>query len=154
VIFEHPVNLAREKKYEGKYLIQIDQPDMTARNAVAHYKELNEVERGLHALKHPIGMRPLWHRKERRVRSHIFVAALAFLLDRMFERALRDAKVNLSATTAWRALETIRHVRFRIDGEIKTGVTPGRSAARQVLKALHLCETRPPLPPKGQETTT
>ena len=154
MIFEHPVNLAREKKYEGKYLIQIDQPDMTARNAVAHYKELNEVERGLHALKHPIGMRPLWHRKERRVRSHIFVAALAFLLDRMFERALRDAKVNLSATTAWRALETIRHVRFRIDGEIKTGVTPGRSAARQVLKALHLCETRPPLPSRGQETTT
>jgi len=92
--------------------------------------------------------------KERRVRSQIFVVALAFLLDRMLERALRDAKVNLSATTAWRALETIRHVRFRIDGEIKTGVTPGRSAARQVLKALHLSETRPPLPPKGQETTT
>jgi transposase len=154
VIFEHPVNLAREKKYEGKYLIQTDQPDMTAQDAVAHYKELNEVERGFHALKDPIGMRPIWHRKERRVRSHIFVAALAFLLDRMLERALRDAQVNLSATTAWRALETIRHVRFRIDGEIKTGVTPGSSAARQVLKALHLCETRPPLPPKGQETTT
>jgi len=44
--FEHPVNLPREQKYEGKYLIQTDQPDMTAQDAVTHYKELNEVERG------------------------------------------------------------------------------------------------------------
>jgi transposase len=153
-IFEHPVNLPREKKYEGKYLIQTDQPDMQAEDAVAQYKELNEVERGFHALKDPIGMRPIWHHVERRVRAHIFIAALAFLLDRMLERALRDAQVNLSSTDAWRALETIRHVRLRINGEIKTGVTPGSSQARQVLHALKLTETRPPTPPEGEETTT
>src|SRR5208283_1543696 len=62
---EHPVNLPREKKYEGKYLIQTDQTDMTPQEAVAQYKELNEVERGFHALKDPIGMRPIWHRVER-----------------------------------------------------------------------------------------
>src|SRR3989304_877947 len=44
--FEHPLNLPREKKYEGKYLIQTDQVDLTPEDAVAHYKELNEVERG------------------------------------------------------------------------------------------------------------
>jgi transposase len=153
-IFEHPVNLPREKKYEGKYLIQTDQPDMKAQDAVAHYKELNEVERGFHTLKDPIGMRPIWHHVERRVRSHIFIAALAFLLDRMLERALRDAKVNLSATTAWQALQTIRHVRFRVNGEIKTGVTPGSSQARQILQALKITDLRPPTPPLGQETTT
>lgn len=153
-IFEHPVHLPREKKYEGKYLIQTDQPDMKAEDAVAHYKELNEVERGFHSLKDPIGMRPIWHHVERRVRAHIFLAALAFLLDRMLERALRDAKSNLSTTIAWQALETIRHVRFRVHKEIKTGVTPGSSQARQVLHALGLSNVRPPTPPAGQETTT
>ena len=39
--FDHPVNLPREKKYEGKYLIQTDQTDMTAEDGVAYYKELN-----------------------------------------------------------------------------------------------------------------
>jgi transposase len=151
--FEHPVNLPREQKYEGKYLIQTDQPDLTAQDAVAHYKELNDVERGFHALKDPIGMRPIWHHNERRVRAHIFVAALAFLLDRMLERALRDAKVNLSSTAAWRALETIRHVSFRVNGDTKTGVTPGSTHARQVLTALNLSDFRPPLP-SGEETTT
>ena len=152
--FEHPVNLPREQKYEGKYLIQTDQPDMTAQDAVTHYKELNEVERGFHALKDPIGMRPIWHRADRRVRAHIFVAALAFLLDRMLECALRDAKANLSSTAAWQALETIRHVRLRVNGDIKTGVTPGSGQARQVLKALKITDVRPPTPPAGEETVT
>ena len=153
-IFEHPINLPREKKYEGKYLIQTDQPDMKAEDAVVHYKELNEVERGFHALKDPLGMRPIWHQSERRVRAHIFIAALAFLIDRMVERALRDAKVNLSSTAAWQALQTIRHVRFRVNGEVKSGVTPGSAQARQVLKALAITNLRPPTPPDGQETRT
>ena len=135
--FEHPVNLPREKKYEGKYLIQTDQPDMTPEEAVAQYKELNEVERGFHALKDPIGMRPIWHRVERRVRAHIFVAALAFLMDRMLERALKDGGVALSAQAAWSALQTVRHVSFRVRGQLRNGATPGSAQPRQVLKALH-----------------
>ena len=149
---EHPVNLPREKKYEGKYLIQTDQREMTPVDAVAHYKELNEVERGFRTVKDPIGMRPIWHHAARRVKAHIFVAALAFLLDRMLERALRTAGLSFSATTAWQALQTIRHVRFRVAGNIRTGITPGSPRARQVLKALGLTHHRPPTPPTGDET--
>jgi transposase len=151
--FEHPVNLAREKKYEGKYLIQTDQLDITPQNAVAYYKELNEVERGFHSMKDPIGMRPIWHHTERRVRAHIFVAAVAFLLDRMLERKLRDAKSTLSATNAWEALKTVKLVQFRIDGKLRTTLTPGSTHARHVLKALGLTEVDPPSPPPGDETT-
>jgi transposase len=151
--FEHPVNLPREKKYEGKYLIQTDQTEITPQDAVAHYKDLNEVERGFHCLKDPLGRRPIWHRVERRIRAHIFVAALAFLLDRMLERALRDANVSLSSTNAWSALATIRYVQFRVEGELRSGVTPGSARARQVLKALRLSDLRPPTPPPGKETT-
>ena len=151
--FEHPVNLRREKKYEGKYLIQTDQTDLTPEEAVAYYKELNEVERGFHALKDPIGMRPIWHRAERRVRTHIFVAALAFLIERMLERALKDAGVALSAEAARAAIQTLRQVSFRVRGQLRTGVTPGSARARQVLKALKLSDIRPPTPPAGDETT-
>lgn len=150
---EHPVNLPREKKYEGKYLIQTDQAEMTARDAVAQYKELNEVERGFRSLKDPLGMRPIWHRSERRVRAHVFVAALAFLLERMLERALKDAGVPLSAQAALTALQTIRHVRFQVNGEERTGVTPGSPHARQVLRALNITELRPPTPPADTPAT-
>jgi transposase len=150
---EHPINLPREKKYEGKYLIQTDRTDMTPQDAVAHYKELNEVERGFRSLKDPIGMRPIWHTNARRVRAHIFVAALAFLMERMLERALKDAGVPLSAQAALTALQTIRHVRFKAEEQERTGVTPGSARARQVLKALKITELQPPTPPAGPQTT-
>jgi transposase len=150
---EHPVNLPREKKYEGKYLIQTDQTDMTPRDAVGNYKELNEVERGFRSLKDPIGMRPIWHRNGRRVRAHIFVAALSFLIERMLERALKDAGVPLSAQAALTALQTIRHVHFQVDGQERSGVTPGSQRARQVLRALNITELRPPTPPEGTSAT-
>ena len=98
-------------------------------------------------------MRPIWHHHERRVKAHIFVAALAFLIERMLEHALKNAQVPLSATTALEALETVRHVQIRIDGELRSGVTPGSARAQQVLKALQLTDHRPPSPPAGQETT-
>jgi transposase len=151
--FEHPVNLPREKKYEGKYLIQTDQVDMTPQDAVQYYKELNEVERGFHSLKDPIGMRPIHHRSERRVRAHIFVAALAFLMERLLERHLKNAKVLLSPSSALAALQTVRHVTFRVEGQSRTGVTPGSARARQVLSALQITDLRPPTPPNGDPTT-
>jgi transposase len=152
-ITEHPVRLAQEKKYEGKYLLQTDQTDMTAVEAVEQYNQLTEVERGFRSLKDPLSLRPIHHRTNHRVRAHIFVAALAFLLDRLLERHLKAAKTNLSTSDAWSALETIRHVTFRVQGEHRTGVTPGSPRARQVLKALGITDLRPPSPPKGDSTT-
>jgi len=151
-IFEHPVNLPREKKYEGKYLIQTDQTDTTPQDAVAYYKDLDAVERAFRSLKDPLGMRPIWHHSARRVKAHIFVAALSFLIERMLERALKDAGVSLSAQSALKALKTIRHVEFRVDGQWRSGVTPGSARARQVLKALNLIDHRPPPRPEGDET--
>lgn len=153
-IVEHPVNLPREKKYEGKYLIQTDQADITPQEAVYYYKDLTDVERAFRSLKDPLGMRPIWHHKERRVQAHIFVAALAFLIERMLERALKDAGVALSAQSALEALKTMRHVQFRVGDQVHTGVTPGSSRARQVVKALKLADCHPPLPPDGEKTRT
>lgn len=148
------MNLPREKKYEGTYLIQSDQANITPQEAVAYYKDLSEVKRGFRSLKDPLGRRPIWHHAARRVKAHIFVAALAFLIERMLERTLKDAGLTLSAQSALEALETIRHVQFRVNGKLHGGVTPGSSHARQVLKALKLADHRPPKPPQGDETIT
>ena len=152
-ISEHPVNLSREKKYEGKYLIQTDQSNITAQEAVEYYKDLNDVERGFRSLKDPLGMRPIWHHIARRVKSHIFVAALAFLIERMLERTLKDAGLPLSAQAALEALKTIRYVQFKVDGQFRSGVTPGSLRARQVLNVLRLPDLRPLTPPTGEMTT-
>ena len=87
------------------------------------------------------------------MKSHVFVAALALLIERMLERTLRDAGLSLSAQAALEALKTIRYVQFRVDGQPRSGVTPGSPRARQVLLALKLTDHRPPTPPKGDDIT-
>jgi len=150
---EDPVHLEREKRLEGKYLIATSEKGFEPLEAVRMYKELSEVERGFRCLKDVLEMRPIYHKVERRVRAHIFVAALALLLMRLLERRLKDAGVKLSPEQALRALSTVRLVSFKVQGTAHMGVSVGSPQARQVLQALGIAQTRPPTPPKGEEVT-
>jgi len=150
--FEHPVNFPRETACEGKYVIQTEEPGPSPVEAVAAYKQLNEVERGFAHLKGLLEVRPVYHHKDDRVRAHVFVAALAFLLDRALEKKLRAAGSSLSSPAAWRALETVRCVTAEVGSRTKLCVTRGSRQAAEVLKILRLSEMDPPEAPEGKET--
>jgi hypothetical protein len=49
---------------------------------------------------HVLAMRPIYHQFEHRVKAHIFVAALALLIQRLLQRRLADAGVDFSAERA------------------------------------------------------
>lgn len=142
--FEHPVHLERERAYEGKYVIRTEEPDLTPVEAVQAYKELSEVERAFRELKDVIELRPIYHRRPERVRAHIFVAALAFLLDRALEKKLKAARVPMSAAEALTALRTVHVVDLTVGATLKRGVTGGSARARQVLSALAISDREPP----------
>lgn len=149
--FEHPVNLPREKALEGKYVIQSEEPDLSPVEAVARYKELNEVERGFAHLKGFLELRPVYHHSDERVQAHVFVAALALLLDRALEKKLRAARSPLSSPFAWQALETVRCVEVQMGSRRKLCVTRGNQHAQEVLRILGITQLDPPTPEKGRE---
>jgi transposase len=150
---ESAERLGREKKLEGKYVVMTGEKDLSIRDAVALYKELTEVESGFRQLKDVLGMRPIYHRIEPRVKAHIFVAALALLVQRLLDRRLQEAGVDLSPARAMQALATVRLVTFHLEGQPeRRGLTGGCPDARLVLKALKLADQRPPVPPVGEET--
>ena len=148
--FEHPVNLKQEQALEGKYLIQTEEPHLSAVQAVEIYKELSEVERAFSKLKDVIEMRPIYHQKAARVQAHVFVASLAFLLDRALEKKLKSAELDLSSKEAWQILKTVRVVEIELGhGEQKRSVTQGTARAAQILKALGINNLDPHAPPKS-----
>jgi transposase len=61
--FEHPGHLAPEKALEGKYVIQTEEFDLSAVQAVEAYKDLSEVERSFRELKDLVEMRPIYHHR-------------------------------------------------------------------------------------------
>jgi transposase len=150
---ESQTHLEREKKIEGKYVIATSEKGLSVLSAVALYKDLTEVESGFRQLKDVMALRPIYHRVEPRVKAHIFVAALALLVQRLLGRRLREAGVDLSPVRALQALSTVRLVTFRLVGHgERRGITGGSPDARLVLKALKLVDQRPPTPPEGEET--
>lgn len=152
--FEHPVNLERERAYEGKYVIQTEEKHLTPVEAVEVYKELSEVERGFSHLKDVLEMRPVFHQRDERVESHVFVAALAFLLHRALEKKLKAAGLDLSASEALQALRSVRVVDIESGSQRKRTVTRGAARLAPVLAALGLSELAPPEPPRGDETVS
>jgi transposase len=136
--FEHPINLQREKSLEGKYLIQTEERNLSVLEAVAVYKELSEVERAFARLKDVIEMRPIFHQRASRVQAHVFVASLAFLLDRLLEKKLKSAGLDISSREAWQLLKTVRVVEIGVGKKTTRAITQGSGRAAKILRTLGL----------------
>ena len=76
-----------EENLDGKYLLRTSDPKLPAEDIALGYKQLLEVERGWRDLKQVIDLRPVYHRKEERIRAHVILCWLALLLARISENA-------------------------------------------------------------------
>jgi len=76
-----------EENLDGKYLLRCSDPALSAENIALGYKQLYEVERGWRDIKQVIDLRPVYHRKEERIRAHVILCWLALLLIRIAETA-------------------------------------------------------------------
>jgi hypothetical protein len=72
-------------KRDGKYVLWTSDDTLSIRDVVLGYKKLSEVERAWRDLKHRIDLRPVYHRKEDRIRAHVLLCWLALLLIRAME---------------------------------------------------------------------
>jgi hypothetical protein len=74
-----------EENLDGKYLLRCSDPHMTTEDIALGYKQLLEVERGWRDMKQVIDLRPVYHRREDRIRAHVMLCWLALLLIRVTE---------------------------------------------------------------------
>jgi hypothetical protein len=74
-----------EENLDGKYLLRTSDPKLPAEDIALGYKQLLEVERGWRDMKQVIDLRPVYHRKEERIRAHVILCWLALLLTRIAE---------------------------------------------------------------------
>jgi len=124
-----------EARLDGKYLIATSDDTLTPEDVALGYKNLLEAERGFKDLKGTLLMRPVFHRKEDRIRAHVLICFLALVIVRVAE---------LRAGDTWRTigdeLGQIKQGRFRSpEGEF-TQRTELSVDQRQLLKALGVPE--------------
>src|SRR5216684_5438988 len=74
-----------EANLDGKYLLRCSDPHLSAEDIALGYKQLLEVERGWRDMKQVLDLRPVYHRREDRIRAHVILCWLALLLIRVTE---------------------------------------------------------------------
>ncbi len=77
--------VASEANLDGKYLLRCSDPHLSAEDIALGYKQLLQVERGWRDMKTTLELRPVYHRLEERIRSHVILCWLALLLVRIVE---------------------------------------------------------------------
>jgi transposase len=75
----------QDEKLDGKYLLSTSDQHLSAEDIALGYKQLLEVERAFRTLKSTLCLRPVYHSKDDRIRSHVLLCWLALLLVRIAE---------------------------------------------------------------------
>jgi transposase len=122
-----------EENLDGKYLLRTADPRLSAEDIAAGYKQLLEVERGWRDMKQVIDLRPVYHRREDRIRAHVTLCWLALLLARIAENATGQTWPELR-----RELDKIHVGTFTGPAGTFQQRTELTTAQRGILKALQI----------------
>ena len=115
--------LRAAERLDGVYVLETNVPasEMAQDQVRDNYKRLQLVERAFRYLKTDLQIRPLFHWKERRIKGHVFVCYLAYLVEQQMRRVFQgqeDAPAwdeVMAGLRAWRRVSvsgrpTLRHL--------------------------------------------
>jgi len=97
-------------KLNGVYCLRTNMEEPTAEQLWDLYTMLNNVEDAFRSMKSTLGLRPVYHQKERRVDAHLFVTILAYHVMHSIEFVLKKSRITWSWSTIRKILGT--HVRL------------------------------------------
>ncbi len=129
--------LEREAQCDGTFVLEVSNPKMPAGEAAVAYKGLLQVERAFRTLKHGVDIRPVYHRLDKRIRAHVTLCTVAYLLERAVEiqakqpfddvrktfRRMRAVELNFEGQTVWET-STLSPDARRVLGALKISVPP------------------------------
>jgi transposase len=138
--------LAYDEQLAGHYVLatSMNVKTVDAAEVLACYRSLQSVEQRFRVLKSSLGLRPIRHWTESRVRGHIAVCVLAAVIEsligkRLVEADLRDPDLNdqhLTAERAFEELDRIRQVTFTAGEQTITAITRRTGLQQHILGAL------------------
>ena len=102
------VKLRQAEHRDGHYLLR---SNLTAEDPAVlwtRYIQLTQIEAAFRSLKSDLGLRPIYHRLDRRVEAHIFVAFLAYCLQVTLKNKLQIHAPGLTPTAVMEKLATIQ----------------------------------------------
>ncbi len=130
-----------EAKYDGKYVLTTNNTNLSPSEVALAYKGLWQVERGFREIKSTLELRPVYHWTEQRIRGHIMVCFLAFVLETTLKKKLKEIDFNDSFQNLMIDLKQLKALEISIDGKTYLARTDLQGKTYEAFRAIGL---RPP----------
>ncbi len=78
--------ITREEHTDGFWVVRSNTKDLSTEQLITTYKDLKTIEASFRTIKDVVELRPIYHHKDDRVKGHVFICILAFLVTRLLEQ--------------------------------------------------------------------
>jgi transposase len=95
---------------DGKYAVMSTRIALSPQEIISAYYDKDGIEKAFCCVKQPIGLRPIRHWVEGRVKAHIFICYLSYLLMKTLEHMLKKGGLKMSAESALKQLSKMKYV--------------------------------------------
>ena len=121
--------------FDGIFILSTN-TKLKAGEIVTRYRDLWQCEAGFRTLKSELELQPLFHRKERRIRSHVFICFMALILKNMLLKKMRKLDDKISYLKTIRELKRLRAMSIKIYKTTLVVRTEIKANTKIVFKAL------------------
>ena len=101
----------------GVYCLRSNQTQWTEEELWRTYMMLTDLEAVFRCFKSDLGFRPIFHHKEDRADSHLFITVLAYQLVQLIRRRLKESDINTNSS--WRTLREIMSTQCRVTASFR-----------------------------------
>jgi transposase len=110
-----------EQRYSGQYFLRTSRQDLDEKSLWQLYVSLEGIEDSFRSLKSELGLRPVFHSKESRVKAHLFLSVLAYHLLSAIRHRLRSQGYLMRWATIRQRMST--HVLSTVSMKAESGTT-------------------------------
>jgi transposase len=129
--------ITKDALHDGVYVLRTNKEDLSSQEIVNAYKQLATVEMAFRCLKDTLEIRPVYHWKDERVKAHIYICVISYLIHTVIEYLLKANNLQLSADTFLKRINRVKLITLtdkddkvishkvtkKIDDETKTALT-------------------------------
>ncbi|RZN39587.1 MAG: IS1634 family transposase [Methanophagales archaeon ANME-1-THS] len=102
--------IADAERLDGKYALMSTRTTMSAKELISAYYDKDGIEKAFCCSKQPIGLRPIRHWLDGRVKAHIFICYLSYLLMKTLEYLLKKGGLKVNAENSLKQLSRVKYV--------------------------------------------
>jgi len=127
-----------DERWDGFYGIQTNCNDLSPQALLDYYHDLWKIEEAFRIFKSHLEVRPIYHWTARRIKGHLVLCFIAFLLERTLEIELKKSNIEHSPESIRKALNDLQFSDVVIEGEHFYLRSKIEGLGNEILRALRI----------------